>query len=56
MPLPEEIRWLGPNPLPVIVIVPPTGASGGVMLVITGLGTSKELLDALGTELTVTSI
>src|SRR5258708_7704397 len=56
MPEPEEIRWLGPKPLPMIVIVPPTGASGGVMPVITGFGTSKELLEALGTELTVTSI
>src|SRR6476661_2118863 len=56
MPEPEAILWLGPKPLPVIVIVPPTGASGGVMPVITGLGTSKELLEALETELTVTSI
>ena len=29
MPPPAEIRWLGPNPLPAMVIVPPAGASGG---------------------------
>src|SRR5882724_4291145 len=56
MPDPEEIRWPGPNPLPLIVMVPPTGASGGEMLEITGFGTSKEVLEGPGTELTVTVI
>src|SRR5882724_4558706 len=55
VPPPTAIRWLGPNPLPLIVMVPPAGASGGVMLVMAGFGTSNELLEALGTEFTVTS-
>src|ERR1700731_3870648 len=40
-----------------MVIVPPAGASGGVMLVMTGFGTSNGLLPLLfDTEFTVTLI
>src|SRR6476619_316399 len=49
-----EIHCCGPKPLPVIVMVPPAGASGGEMVVIAGCGTSNWTV-WLGTAFTVTS-